>query len=74
MALDSPLLSRFLKDVKAGQLQLPDFQREWKWDDDRIRSLLATLTLGYPMGVVMTLVQRRISSLGDHAALRSLAS
>lgn len=55
MALDSPLLSRFLRDVTAGHLQLPDFQREWKWDDDRIRSLLATLTLGYPMGVVMTL-------------------
>lgn len=54
-ALDSPLLSKFLEDVAAGQLQLPDFQREWKWDDDRIRSLLATLTLGYPMGVVMTL-------------------
>lgn len=55
MALDSPLLSSFLEDVTKGGLQLPDFQREWKWDDDHIRSLLATLTLGYPMGVVMTL-------------------
>lgn len=55
MALDSPLLSKFLEDVAAGRLQLPDFQRSWKWDDDRIRSLLATVTLDYPMGVVMTL-------------------
>ncbi len=39
----------------AGKVQLPDFQRPWKWDDDRILSLLATVTLGYPLGVMMTL-------------------
>jgi uncharacterized protein with ParB-like and HNH nuclease domain len=48
-------LGDLLKDVSTGVVQLPDFQREWKWDDERIRSLLATVTLGYPMGVVMTL-------------------
>ncbi len=48
-------LDELLKSVRVGRLQLPDFQRDWKWDDDRIRSLLATLTLGYPMGVLMTL-------------------
>jgi hypothetical protein len=36
-------------------MQLPDFQREWKWDDQRIRELIATVTLDYPLGVVMTL-------------------
>jgi Protein of unknown function DUF262 len=44
-----------LKDIRLGKVQLPDFQREWKWDDERIRSLLATISLGYPIGVVMTL-------------------
>ena len=38
-----------------GRIQLPDFQRPWKWDDERIVSLLATVTLGYPLGVMMTL-------------------
>ncbi|GAA3436937.1 DUF262 domain-containing protein [Kutzneria kofuensis] len=36
-------------------MQLPDFQRDWKWDDQRIRELIATVTLDYPLGVVMTL-------------------
>ncbi|MFJ6769397.1 DUF262 domain-containing protein [Kitasatospora sp. NPDC091257] len=55
MALDSPKLKDVLGDVASGTLQLPDFQREWKWDDDRIRAIIATVTLDYPLGVVMTL-------------------
>lgn len=55
MALDSLKLSDALADVASGVLQLPDFQREWKWDDERIRALIATVTLDYPLGVVMAL-------------------
>jgi hypothetical protein len=57
MPFESPdwPLGELLKDIRAGKVQLPDFQRDWKWDDDRIRSLLATITRGYPIGVVMTL-------------------
>ncbi|MFG2473501.1 DUF262 domain-containing protein [Streptomyces fagopyri] len=55
MALDSLKLSDALADVASGALQLPDFQREWKWDDERIRALIATVTLDYPLGVVMAL-------------------
>lgn len=55
MAIDSPNLSQVLDEVASGVLQLPDFQREWKWDDQRIRELIATVTLDYPLGVVMTL-------------------
>src|ERR1022692_2813107 len=57
MPFESPdwALGDLLKDIRAGKVQLPDFQRDWKWDDDRIRSLLATITRGYPIGVVMTL-------------------
>ncbi|MFF7456804.1 DUF262 domain-containing protein [Kitasatospora sp. NPDC008115] len=55
MALDSPKLKDVLADVASGTLQLPDFQRDWKWDDDRIRAIIATVTLDYPLGVVMTL-------------------
>ncbi|MFB9303183.1 GmrSD restriction endonuclease domain-containing protein [Kibdelosporangium philippinense] len=55
MALDSPKLRDLLKNVAVGKIQLPDFQREWKWDDERIKALIATVTLNYPLGVVMTL-------------------
>lgn len=57
MFFESPpvKLSVLLNDVHEGRLQLPDFQRAWKWDDGRIVSLLATVTLGYPLGVVMAL-------------------
>ncbi|MET7474723.1 DUF262 domain-containing protein [Streptomyces sp. NPDC005648] len=55
MSLDSPKLKELLKQVESGSLQLPDFQREWKWDDERIRALIATVTLNYPLGVVMSL-------------------
>ncbi|TYK43553.1 DUF262 domain-containing protein [Actinomadura decatromicini] len=41
--------------VDDGRIQLPDFQRPWKWDDERIMALLATITRHYPMGVMMAL-------------------
>ncbi|MEU5907749.1 DUF262 domain-containing protein [Micromonospora sp. NPDC047467] len=57
MPFESPdwPLAELLRDIRVGKVQLPDFQRDWKWDDDRIVSLLATITRGYPIGVVMTL-------------------
>ncbi|MCB0977657.1 MAG: DUF262 domain-containing protein [Acidimicrobiales bacterium] len=58
MPFDSPDLNlgdELLKDVGTGKIRLPDFQRDWKWDVDRIASLLASVSLGYPVGVVMLL-------------------
>jgi hypothetical protein len=48
-------LAKLLEQAGDGTIQLPDFQRGYKWDDDRIRSLLVTITLGYPLGVIMLL-------------------
>lgn len=48
-------LAQLLGDVASGTLQLPDFQRGWVWDDDHIRSLLASISMSYPIGAVMTL-------------------
>lgn len=48
-------LGQLLNMVSDGRIQLPDFQRPWKWDDERISSLLATVTMDYPLGVMMTL-------------------
>lgn len=48
-----------LKDLLAwttsGKVQLPDFQRGYKWEDERIRQLLVTILRGHPLGVVMML-------------------
>ncbi|MGR7001242.1 DUF262 domain-containing protein [Yinghuangia aomiensis] len=55
VTLDNRKLGDILAEVGSGTIQLPDFQREWKWDDERIRALIATVTLNYPLGVIMTL-------------------
>lgn len=44
-----------LKQIDAGSIQLPDFQRDWVWDDDGIRSLLASIIRGFPVGAILTL-------------------
>ena len=44
-----------LRSVRRGKTQLPDFQRGWVWDDERIRSLLSSVSQAYPIGVVMML-------------------
>lgn len=48
-------LSELLEDSKSGQLQLPDFQRSWVWDEDRIKSLIASISRAFPIGALMTL-------------------
>lgn len=48
-------LSQLLSEVASGRMQLPEFQRDWTWDDGRIRGLIASLTQGYPMGAIMRL-------------------
>lgn len=48
-------LNKFLEWTVSGRIQLPDFQRGYKWDDERIRQLLVTILRGHPMGVVMLL-------------------
>lgn len=44
-----------LRSIADARTQLPDFQRGWVWDDDHIQSLLASLSLAYPVGTVMML-------------------
>ena len=48
-------LRRLLDEVNTGKIQLPEFQRSWTWDDNRIRGILASLSQGYPMGAIMRL-------------------
>ena len=48
-------LNELLRGVASGKIQLPDFQRNWTWDDNRIKGILASLSQGYPMGAIMCL-------------------
>ena len=48
-------LKDLLDDVEEGKIQLPDFQRGWVWDDERIKSLLVSISRQFPVGAIMTL-------------------
>lgn len=48
-------LYKLLEDCHGGVLQLPDFQRSWVWDEDRIKSLIASISRAFPVGALMTL-------------------
>ena len=68
-------LEELLRDCERGSLKLPDFQRSWVWDDERIRSLIASISLAFPVGALMTLATggevefkaRRIQGASDDA-------
>lgn len=48
-------LGDMMRKIKDGELQLPDFQRSWIWDDDRIISLLESVIRGFPINSIMLL-------------------
>jgi hypothetical protein len=48
-------LLHLLRASESGELQLPDFQRSWVWDENRIKSLIASVSRAFPVGALMTL-------------------
>jgi hypothetical protein len=48
-------LNKLLDDCHRGVVQLPDFQRSWVWDEDRIKSLIASVSRAFPVGALMSL-------------------
>jgi hypothetical protein len=46
-------LQDILNEIDDAKIQLPDFQRDWRWDDEHIRSLLASVSLSYPIGAIL---------------------
>lgn len=60
MAFTSPSysLADLFARINRGELQLPDFQRTYSWDVDRIHSLIVTVLRGYPIGALMALDTR----------------
>ncbi len=48
-------LYKLLEECHRGTIQLPDFQRSWVWDEDRIKSLIASISRAFPVGALMSL-------------------
>jgi len=42
-------ITDLMKSIDNGTTQLPDFQRGWVWDDNRIRALIASITNNFPV-------------------------
>jgi hypothetical protein len=53
--IEKEFLHDLLREVRDGQIELPEFQRGWVWPDRHIASLLASISQGYPVGTVMML-------------------
>lgn len=51
---DRPITD-LLKAVDSGAAQLPDFQRGWVWDDERIKALILSVIHSFPVGAAMFL-------------------
>ncbi|MBQ1124625.1 DUF262 domain-containing protein [Streptomyces sp. B15] len=54
-SIDKRPLRDLLQQVQVGKAQLPEFQRGWVWPWPNIASLLASISLSYPVGTVMLL-------------------
>jgi len=63
-------LQDLLNEIHDAKLQLPDFQRDWRWDDEHICSLLASVSLSYPIGAVLLM---ETGGDGTHFAPRPVA-
>ncbi|MCA9093328.1 MAG: DUF262 domain-containing protein [Planctomycetaceae bacterium] len=48
-------LASLLRQCEEGKIQLPDFQRSWVWAEDRIQSLISSISNAFPIGALMTL-------------------
>ena len=52
-----------LRQCGDGKIQLPDFQRSWVWAEDRILSLIASVSSAFPIGALMTLESKHGSTI-----------
>ncbi|GAA4733713.1 DUF262 domain-containing protein [Nocardioides endophyticus] len=48
-------LGELMALTASGAIQLPDFQRDYLWSDERVRQLLVTVAQGHPLGAVLLL-------------------
>lgn len=53
--IEKESLEKLLGEAGDGSAQLPEFQRGWVWPVENITSLLASISLSYPVGTLMLL-------------------
>lgn len=51
--IENTQLQHLLGKVKTGELGLPDLQRPFVWQNNKVRDLLDSMMKGYPIGFVM---------------------
>lgn len=51
--IENTQLQHLLSKVKTGELGLPDLQRPFVWQNNKVRDLLDSMMQGYPIGFVM---------------------
>lgn len=70
MKTNDTLISEIMKSTETGEAQLPDFQRGWVWDDNRIKALIASIINNYPVGAAMFLEYGNASTRFKYRVIR----
>jgi hypothetical protein len=52
--INKEALLDLLRGIQQGKIQLPDFQRDFVWNAERISRLLCSVSLAYPIGAFTT--------------------
>ena len=52
--INKEALLDLLRGIQQGKVQLPDFQRDFVWNAQRISRLLCSISLAYPIGAITT--------------------
>ena len=53
--INKEALLDLLRGIQQSKIQLPDFQRDFVWNEERISRLLCSISLAYPIGAITTL-------------------
>ena len=48
-------IKELMSGIKKGTIQLPSIQREWRWYDEQVRDIIASVIADYPIGAVLFL-------------------
>lgn len=57
--IPTPLV-QILDRIGKGAIQLPDFQRDWVWDAEKVRELIVSVASAYPVGSILTMPAGRL--------------
>lgn len=47
------LVGDLVREVRTGKIGLPDLQRPFVWQDNKVRELFDSMIKGYPIGYIM---------------------